>query len=78
MTEPYEQLKSPELLKNLSPQDFLSFGMHDVAYVKPVQIDGKDGFAIHAADGTPLSMMETLQEALNVIEHNELESTVVQ
>lgn len=78
MSQPHEQIKSAEFLKTLSSQDFLSFGMHDMAYIKQVHIDGKDGFAIHAADGTPLSMMETLQEALNVIEHNELESAVVQ
>ena len=25
-----------EVLKNLSAQDFLAFGMHDVAYVRPI------------------------------------------
>lgn len=70
----YNENTSSELLKNLSSQDFLTFGMHDVAYIRRVYIDGKDGFAVHAADGTPLSVLDSFDEARQIIQHNDLES----
>lgn len=66
-----------KLLKNLSSQDFLTFGMHDIAYVRRVEVEGQEAFAVHAADGTPLSVLDTQDEALSVIRHNDLESTVL-
>lgn len=66
-----------DLLKNLSSQDFLGFGMHDVAYVREVSIEGRVGYAIHAADGTPLSVLEDKDTALAIILHNELERATV-
>ena len=63
-----------ELLKNLTNQDFLSLGMRDVAYVKPVlDDDNKPAFAVHAADGTPLTVMDDMSSALSIILNNELE-----
>jgi hypothetical protein len=62
-----------EVLKNLSSRDFLNFGIQDVAYIRPVHVHNKTAFAIHAADGTPLSVMETLDSAIMVVRHNELE-----
>ena len=64
-------------LKGLSSQDFLTFGIHDVAYVRKISMEGETGYAIHAADGTPLSVMESLDEAIQIIEHNDLASTRV-
>ncbi len=65
------------VLKGLSNQDFLTFGIHDIAYVRKIHMQGQEGFAIHAADGTPLSVMDTMDEALQVIEHNDLASAHV-
>ncbi len=64
-------------LKGLSSQDFLTFGIHDIAYVRKINLQGEEGFAIHAADGTPLSVMDTMDEALRLIEHNDLASAKV-
>jgi len=64
-------------LRKLSAQDFLSFGMHDIAYVREVDIDGKSGYAVHAADGTPLSVLNSLNEALHIIAHNDLETAIL-
>ena len=69
--------ETTELLKNLSTQDFLTFGMHDVAYVRKVQDDDKEAYAVHAADGTPLSVMDSEDEALHVIRHNDLETAIL-
>lgn len=64
-------------LKNLSPRDFLNFGLHQVAYIKEVRVEGKTGFMIHAADGTPLSMMDTADTAISLVRHNDLEAVTV-
>ena len=51
---------SAEILKNISSQDFLNFGMQDLAYVREVQEDGQTRFAIHAANGMPLSVVDDM------------------
>ena len=73
----YNEKTSIQNLKNLSAQDFLTFGMHDVAYVRKVDVDGQATYAVHAADGTPLSVLDTIGEALHIIHHNDLESAAV-
>ena len=50
---------SPNTLRQISSQDFMAFGVNDLAYIKVVDVDGSTGYAIHAADGTPLGS-ETL------------------
>lgn len=60
-------------LKELSPRDFLNFGLHQVVYIKPVTVQDKKGFMIHAADGTPLSMMDSMDNASSLVRHNDLE-----
>ena len=72
-----QQDRIQKVLRELTAQDFLSFGMQDVAYVREVQIDGQIGFAVHAADGTPLSVMDSLAEATTLIHHNDLETVVL-
>ncbi|MCB9983763.1 MAG: DUF1150 family protein [Rhodospirillales bacterium] len=67
----------PQNLRNISPQDFLSYGMQGVAYVRKIQVDEREGFAVHAADGTPLSVMDSLQEALYLIHHNDMDSALL-
>ncbi len=65
-------------LKNISSQDFLNFGMQDIAYVREVREDGKIGYAIHAANGMPLSVMDDMQDVLKLIFQNDLEAVTVQ
>lgn len=65
------------LLKGLSSNDFLTFGVHEIAYVRSVTLKGSQVFAVHAADGTPLSIMDTLNEALLAVKQNDLEPVVV-
>ena len=68
-----EQVNASEILKNLTSRDFLTLGIHNVAYVKPVMVENKMAYAIHAADGTPLSVMGDMSAAVGLIINNELE-----
>ncbi|NBC31408.1 MAG: DUF1150 family protein [Alphaproteobacteria bacterium] len=63
-TEPYEPM---------SAQDFAAFGLHEVAYVKRVEDEDETGYAIHAADGTRLSLMEDRDVAMATIRRNDME-----
>lgn len=57
----------------LTTQDFLTFGINDVAYIRTIMKDGAEKYAVHAADGTELAVIEHLGQAIATIQHNELE-----
>lgn len=69
-----DEAKTLELLKELSLQDFLDVGMNQVAYIKRIQ--AKDtpeiSFAIHAADGSQISIMDSYDTAIAAIRVNDL------
>lgn len=66
------ELDARSALKNLSHQDFLNFGVHQIAYIKPIRMEQGQGYAIHAADGTALSVMDSLDSAITLARHNNL------
>jgi hypothetical protein len=68
---------SGDALKNLSAQDFLNFGMQQVAYIRRVRVEDKTAYAIHAADGTPLSVMDSRDTAIVTVRYNDLEPATV-
>ena len=65
------------LLKQISSKDFLNLGVEDVAYVKAVRIEGKRVYAIHGADGTPLSVERTRDLAVMAVKNNEMHAVTV-
>ena len=75
MTE--KDLTTHQILKNLSTQDFLNFGIQQIAYIRPLDVEDKTAYGIFAADGTPLSVMDTMDTAAIVIQHNDLEIATV-
>lgn len=60
-------------LRHLSPADFAALGVPDMAYVKAATVDGKRAYAVHAADGTPLTFAQSRDEAFAVCIQNDLE-----
>lgn len=67
-----------EALKKITTQDFLRFGVQQVAYVRPVRVEDRVAWAIHAADGTPLTVTDDREVAIALVRHNELEPVTVQ
>ena len=43
-------------IRHISEQQLAQLGLQQIAYVKPVDVDGTACFAIHAADGTPMAV----------------------
>jgi hypothetical protein len=68
---------SINFFRGLSAQDFRNFGVQQVAYIRPVVVQNKKAYAIHAADGTPLSVMDTHDTAIIAVRHNDLEPATV-
>lgn len=65
------------ILEHLSDADFAMFGMDQLAYIKPVNIHGRQLYALSTADGRLLSMQDSEMMALVVARHNNLEAVIV-
>lgn len=59
-------------VRNLSPADLGRLGMQQLAYVKPVVVNGTHAFAIHAADGTPMAVAQDFGVAIAAIVQHEM------
>jgi len=68
---------SAAALRNLSIQDFARLGVEDVAYLRPVILNGAAAFSIHAADGTPIGAAPSAQLAAAAIRQHEMEPALV-
>lgn len=66
-----------DFLQFMSDQDMAILGLQDVAYVKPVVVDGQDAFSIHAADGTTIAIMADREVAVATIRQHDLEPVSV-
>ena len=59
-------------VRKLSAEQFAQLGVSHLAYVKPVVINGSNGFAIHAADGTPMAVAGDREVAIAAIVQHEM------
>jgi hypothetical protein len=64
-------------LRQLSAKQFSNLGVSQMAYVKPVVLNGARAFAIHGADGTPMAVAGDEAVALAAIEQHEMVATRV-
>lgn len=68
------QILSPEdQLRKISAHDFLTFGLHQVAYIRPVHVEGQPAWSLHAADGTALTVQDNQNLAAVMARQNNLE-----
>lgn len=67
-----------QFLRQLSAKDFATFGMNDIAYVRPVAAEGGEGFAIHAADGTQLAVVTDRDVAVATVRQHDMEPALLQ
>jgi hypothetical protein len=66
-------MKEIERIRHMSSRELALFGMQDLAYVKPVLVDGVTAFALHAADGTQIAVMPDREIARATIRQHDLE-----
>jgi hypothetical protein len=67
-----------ETLKNkLDSSSLGTLGIDDIAYVKTVMVDGEILHAIHAADGTPLSVVSDRKLAFATVSQHDMQPVSV-
>ena len=59
-------------VRHLSEQQLAVLGVSHIAYVKPVVVNGALGFAIHAADGTPMAVAGDRDVAVAAVMQHEM------
>lgn len=59
-------------VRHLSEQQLAALGVSRIAYVKPVIVNGVQGFAIHAADGTPMAVAGDRDVAVAAVAQHEM------
>jgi len=64
-------------IRHLSEAQLAQLGMTQIAYVKPVEVNGEKGYAIHAADGTPMALAGDLDVAFAAIQQHEMVPALV-
>ena len=62
-----------ERIRQMSSRELALFGMQDLAYVKAVLIDGATAFAVHAADGTQITVLPDRDIAVATVRQHDLE-----
>lgn len=66
-----------ERLSQISERDLMVLGLQEVAYVKPVTVEGESAFSVHAADGTQIAVMADREVAFAAIRQHNLEPVSV-
>jgi hypothetical protein len=64
-------------IRHLSPEQLARLGVAQIAYVRPVIVNGTAAFAIHAADGTPIMLTDSREAARSNAWSNELQAVSV-
>ncbi|MGD0433766.1 MAG: DUF1150 family protein [Acetobacteraceae bacterium] len=59
-------------VRHMTADQLGALGVSHIAYVKPVIVNGEMGFAIHAADGTPMALAEDRATAMAAIMQHEM------
>ena len=81
-TERYESGQATQVggdtdIRHLSELQLARLGLSQIAYVRPVVVDGTPGFAIHAADGTPMAVAADQGTALAAIVQHDMIAALV-
>lgn len=66
-----------ENIREMTAQDFVALGVSDLAYIKPVEIDGQGLYAVFAADGTQVVVLPSREVAVATIRRHDLEPVSV-
>ena len=63
--------------RELSPRELGMLGRDDVAYVKPVVVEGVEVFAVYAADGAQMAVFASRDLAFAAIRQTDLDPASV-
>lgn len=66
-------MNNAENVRRMSQGDLMALGVSDLAYVKPVEIEGQSLFAVFTADGTQVAVLSSRDAAVATILRHDLE-----
>lgn len=64
-------------IHSITAEQLGKLGVSQIAYIKPVTVNGAHVFAIHAADGTPMAVSEDQASAVAAIVQHEMFPSLV-
>ena len=64
-------------IRHLTVTQLMQLGVSELAYVKPVLVEGSLAYAIHAADGSPMAVADDRDVAIAAIRQHEMEPALV-
>lgn len=64
-------------IRHLTQMQLQQLGVSQLAYVKPVMLNGAAAFAIHAADGSPMAVADDRDLAMAAILQHEMVPSLV-
>jgi hypothetical protein len=64
-------------IRHLTGEQLARLGVEQIAYVKPILLNGVPAFAIHAADGTPMAVAGDRDVAIAAIRQQDMLPTLV-
>ena len=64
-------------LRKMTPEQLAQLGVPDMAYIKPVFMNGAAAFAIHAADGSPMAVATERDMAIAAVVQHEMMPALV-
>ena len=64
-------------IRYISAEQLAELGVARLAYVKPVEVNGTQGFAIHAANGAPMALIAERDVAIALIAQHEMVAALV-
>ncbi|MBX7146926.1 MAG: DUF1150 domain-containing protein [Alphaproteobacteria bacterium] len=62
-----------ERLRTMSENEFAVLGMQGIAYIRPIIVDDKQAYSVHAADGSRIGIAPTFESAMVGIREGNLE-----
>ncbi len=64
-------------IRHLTETQLMQLGVSELAYVKPVLVEGSRAYAIHAADGSPMAVTDDREVAIAAIRQHEMVPALV-
>jgi len=77
MTDPQADVNVQIDIRHLTQVQLQQLGVSQLAYVKPVMLNGAAAFAIHAADGSPMAVADDRDLAVAAILQHEMVPALV-
>ncbi|MDJ0389689.1 hypothetical protein QMO56_16365 [Roseomonas sp. E05] len=74
---PTRSFTAADALRQLAPAEWARFGAEEIAYIRPILVDGNQAVAIHAADGTQIGAAPDANLATAAILQHEMVPVLV-